>query len=180
MPASSTRAVGLAPDQALPVARGVLDETTMALRELAEDNDSTAAVRLAELLCERHEIKAAISTLKPFAQRSHAASEFLVRLLVSQEDLQSLGELATAGGILAAKELVKLVISQGSYDDLNTAIRTLAVMERDVGGQYPIIALTRLRRKRRAWEREREQARAAQHQPSTVLVALHIADDLGD
>lgn len=138
-------------------------EDISGLRELAEDNDSTAAVRLAELLCERQEIKAAISTLKPFAQRSHAASEFLVRLLVSQEDLPSLCELATAGGIFAAKELVRLAVSQGSYDDLNTAIRTLAVMERDVGGCYPIIALTRLRRRRRAWEREREQVPIAQH-----------------
>ena len=44
----------------------------------------TRFVRLAELLCERQEIQAAISTLKPFAQRSHAASEFLVRLLSSK------------------------------------------------------------------------------------------------
>jgi hypothetical protein len=44
------------------------------LRELAGDN-SAAAVRLAELLCERRETQAAISTLKPFAQRSHATSE---------------------------------------------------------------------------------------------------------
>ena len=131
------------------------------LRELADDNDSAAAVRLAELLCERQEIQAAISTLKPFAQRSHAASEFLVRLFSSQEDLQSLGELAAAGNILAAKQLVELTVSRGSYDDLNTAIRTLAVMERDVGGCYPITALTRLRQKRHAWEREREQVPAA-------------------
>jgi hypothetical protein len=131
------------------------------LRELADDNDSAAAVRLAELLCEKQEIEAAISTLKPFAQRSHAASEFLVRLLSSQEHLQSLCELATAGNILAAKQLVELTVSRGSYDDLNTAIRTLAVMERDVGGCYPITALTRLRQKRHAWEREREQVPAA-------------------
>jgi hypothetical protein len=125
------------------------------LRELAGDNDSAAAVRLAELLCERGEIQAAISTLKPFAQRSHAASEFLVRLLFSEEDLQSLCELATAGNILAAKQLVELADNRGSYDDLNIAIRTLAVMERDVGGCYPITALTRLRQKRHAWECER-------------------------
>ena len=130
------------------------------LRELADDSDSAAAVRLAELLCERQEIEAAIATLKPFAQRSHAASEFLVRLLFSQEDLQSLCELAAAGNILAAKQLVDLVVSRGSYGDLNTAIRTLAVMERDVGGCYPATALTRLRQKRRVLEREREQVPA--------------------
>jgi hypothetical protein len=68
------------------------------------------------------EIEAAISTLKPFAQRSHAASEFLVRLLSSQEDLQSLCELATAGNILAAKQLVELTVSRGSYEDLTKPI----------------------------------------------------------
>jgi hypothetical protein len=141
------------------------------LRELADDNDSAAAVRLAELLCERQEIEAAISTLKQFAQRSHAASEFLVRLLSSQEDLQSLCELATAGNILAAKQLVELAVSRGSYDDLNTAIRTLAVMERDVGGCYPITALTRLRQKRHAWEHEREQVPAA-GQPQPQISAI--------